>query len=347
METKISVILPVYNVEKYLREAVASVQRQTLGEIEIILVDDGSTDGSGSICDAIAREDARVRVIHQENGGLTAAWKQGVRQATGAYIGFVDSDDWVQEDMYERMFQAAKEQDADIVCCGIRHVFEDGGHADWDDEMQLPRDCYTQEELAEEVFPILLNNGSFMGRGMQPNRVSKLIRRELVLEGMQLCDEQVSVGEDLQFSFSIFTLAKKIVILPHYLPYFYRVNGASMTGGSDPAYLGKIKYLKSQLERIDRERAVFSFGTQITNDFLCLAVLHIKREIVQNREKSYGTVRKSMKRICTDLEVRQALAEYRMPGLTQAEKLFLSWMKRHWYLPIYLAVRIYFRKDQL
>ncbi|MBO5292313.1 MAG: glycosyltransferase family 2 protein [Lachnospiraceae bacterium] len=347
MEQRISVIIPVYNVEKYLGTAVKSVQCQTYPHLEIVLVDDGSTDRSGAICDELAGKDERIRVIHQENGGLTAAWKRGAAEATGEYVGFVDSDDWVEPDMYERLFAEAQKQGADIVCCGIHHVFEGETHKPWDDEMRLPKKVYTKEELAAEVYPVLLNDGSFMGRSLQPNRVSKLVKRQLILNNMDLCDNRVSVGEDFQFSLSIITEAEKIAVLPGFLPYYYRVNEASMTGGYDRSYLDKIKYMKQQMERISDRKGVYDFRQQITNDFLCLTVLHIKGEIVRNKDAGFWENRRNMKRICNDSEVKRALTLYQMPKLTAAEKLFLCFMKRHWYLAIYLAVRIYFRDSSL
>ena len=96
---RLSVIVPVYNVEQYLERCVDSILNQTVKELEIILVDDGSTDNSGSMCDAYAAEHANIRVHHKSNGGLTTAWKAGLELATGRYVGFVDSDDWIDADM--------------------------------------------------------------------------------------------------------------------------------------------------------------------------------------------------------------------------------------------------------
>ncbi|NLL79467.1 MAG: glycosyltransferase family 2 protein [Clostridiales bacterium] len=347
MDKLVSVIIPVYNAEQYIEQAVESVRCQTYPKLEILLVDDGSTDKSGSLCDAFADRDERIRVIHQPNNGLTATWKRGVREAKGEYVGFVDSDDWIDPDMYEKLLFEAQKQEADIVCCGIHHIFEGNTHKPWDDEMKLSKNVYTQEELAKEVYPVLLNDGSFMGRSLQPNRVSKLVKRKLILDNMDLCDNCVSVGEDFQFSLSIITEAKKIAVLPGFLPYYYRVNEKSMTGGYDKAYLDKIIYMKKQMERISEKKGVYDFSQQITNDFLCLVVLHMKGEIVRNKAAGYFENRRNMKRICNDTQVLRALALYRMPKLTAAEKLFLYFMKRHFYLAIYLAVRIYFRDSSV
>ena len=113
----ISVIIPVYNVEPYLRKCLDSVVGQTYQDLEILIVDDGSTDGSGKICDEY-KKDARVRVFHTENRGLSAARNQGLDEAKGDWIGFVDSDDWIEPDMYELLIERAMETGADVVECG-------------------------------------------------------------------------------------------------------------------------------------------------------------------------------------------------------------------------------------
>lgn len=114
----ISVIVPVYNVEPYLRKCIESIINQTYRELEILLIDDGSTDRSGEICEDF-RRDSRIRVFHTENRGLSAARNLGLDNACGEYIGFVDSDDWIEADMYELLLRKAEETGADIVECGV------------------------------------------------------------------------------------------------------------------------------------------------------------------------------------------------------------------------------------
>lgn len=122
----ISVILPVYNVEKYLKQCVESIQAQTYSNLEIILVDDGSTDNSGKICDELANKDARIRVIHKVNGGTAVARNAGVDAANGEYVGFVDSDDYIYPDMYRRLYESIKKYDTRLaICNGVNFYEED------------------------------------------------------------------------------------------------------------------------------------------------------------------------------------------------------------------------------
>lgn len=119
----ISVIVPVYKVEPYLRQCVESVLNQTYRDLEILLIDDGSPDRCGEICDEYARKDNRVRVFHTENRGLSAARNLGLREARGEYIGFVDSDDWIEEEMFEVLLKRIEETGADISECGVWFVY--------------------------------------------------------------------------------------------------------------------------------------------------------------------------------------------------------------------------------
>ena len=122
--SKISVIVPVYNVEKYLRKCLDSILAQTFQDLEIIVVDDGATDQSPQICEEYAKLDSRVRVIHKENGGLSSARNCGIEAATSPYIGFIDSDDYIKEDMYEVLYSVITENDADIAMCNLIHCYD-------------------------------------------------------------------------------------------------------------------------------------------------------------------------------------------------------------------------------
>ena len=125
MEPKVSIIVPIYGTERYLAQCVDSLLAQTLTDIEIILVDDGSPDNSGAIADAYARQDRRVRVIHQNNAGLGPARNAGMEAAAGEYLGFVDSDDWVCPEMFRRLYEAAGRENADIAVSGHRDMAGD------------------------------------------------------------------------------------------------------------------------------------------------------------------------------------------------------------------------------
>ena len=317
---KVSIVIPVYNMEKYLSRCMESVLAQTLSDIEIILVDDGGTDRSVQMCDDYAGKDARVKVLHKPNGGLTSAWKAGSSLATGDYIGYVDSDDFIAPDMYEVLYARAASEDADIVCCGL-----------------------SVDELKEEMFPVLINDGSFMGRHLMPNRVTKLVRAELVKANLQNCDDAVSIGEDFQFSLCMFLDAKKVVIVKDFFPYYYWMNDGSMTMQYDSGYMKKIQIMRENLLRISKKKGGYDFSGQIDNDYVCLTVLNVKGCVYKQKGAPYRKLRHDMASVCEEPVTKEILAKANMGRLSVAEKLFLFFMKNRLYFLIYLAVRIYFR----
>ena len=123
---KVSIVVPIYNVEKYLEQCIDSIINQTLKEIEIILVDDGSPDNCPQICDDYVKKDSRIKVVHKTNGGLSSARNAGIEIATGDYIGFVDSDDYIELDMYEKMYNIAIENNVDFVMSDYYSVSNEG-----------------------------------------------------------------------------------------------------------------------------------------------------------------------------------------------------------------------------
>lgn len=146
---ELSIIVPVYKVEKYLPRCIDSILAQTFGDFELILIDDGSPDGCGRICDEYARKDKRIVVIHQKNMGVSAARNAGLDIARGRYIGFVDSDDWIEPRMYEVMMDAIRENGADMAVCGVRYADEDGKFTRAD---RLSEGVYSRDGLLEDVF---------------------------------------------------------------------------------------------------------------------------------------------------------------------------------------------------
>lgn len=123
---KVSIIIPVYNSEKYVEKCIRSIMNQTFRDLDIVIVNDGSTDGSGEILEILATEDKRIRLFHQENGGVAVARNRGLEAATGEYLTFVDGDDYIAEDYIERLYDYSVEKGAEMVICGLTYVDEEG-----------------------------------------------------------------------------------------------------------------------------------------------------------------------------------------------------------------------------
>ena len=149
----ISVIVPVYKAEEYLDKCVQSIRNQTYENLEIILVDDGSPDRCGEMCDAYAQEDSRIRVFHKENGGQSSARNLGLDNMTGQYVGFVDSDDWIEPDMYAHLYGLMAEHNAQIACCGVQKDFSNGSVAYFNPAYPQERDVrvYDKMQALEET----------------------------------------------------------------------------------------------------------------------------------------------------------------------------------------------------
>lgn len=338
----LSVIVPVYNVEKYLKRCVESILAQTERDLEIILVDDGSTDASGEICDEYEKKYGRVKVVHKENGGLTSAWIAGVKASKGDYLGFVDSDDWIDMDMYKRMYTKAKEHNADMVLCGLVKEFENENRKNTYLTDRLTKSFYAEKDIKKEIVPVFFCDGGFDSRAIPASRAMKLYRRELIVNNIKYCNDKVSIGEDLVITFAAFIDAKSIYAIHDYYPYHYWINESSLTGKHDREYLNKLIILRNQLMKINEEKSLYDYSEQIINDFLFLVLMCIKEEIHKNKADKPKQVVKRVKEICENELVREALAEYRMPKLMLSGRIFVFLMKHKMYRTCYLAVKAVF-----
>ena len=252
MKPEVSVIIPVYNTEKYLRECVDSVRRQTLSNIEILLVNDGSTDGSVDIMTALAEADSRIRILHRENGGAGQARNTGLGCAAGAYVAFVDSDDLIEENMLEILVAAARESDADMAMTGIRHM---GG-------MVFGGSDVVKFDFAEKtIFDgddgmrrlILGTVGALAGEAEDSRygySACKSIYRKSVIDknGICFCSEREFASEDMLFLIDFMLCAERAVGVPGAL-YVYRRN----EGSSSKSYKsGRFKRAEAQMAEVRR-----------------------------------------------------------------------------------------------
>ena len=197
---KISIIVPVYNVEKYLEKCVNSIINQTYRNLEIILIDDGSTDNSGIICDELAKKDSRINVIHKENEGVSVTKNLGIKVSTSDYVAFVDSDDWLTEDYCECLYKNMVETNADVSIVAYNVVREDDSIiANLSIDSNMEQDEIVVYE-GQEIIKELLKQKTIK------NFVCKLYKKDI------LCDFPVGVTyEDIVFSFDVLSKAKKVV----------------------------------------------------------------------------------------------------------------------------------------
>ena len=170
----VSIIIPVYNVERYLERCVNSVVNQTYSNIEILLIDDGSTDNSGTLADELGTRDERIKVVHQKNGGLSVARNTGLSIAKGNYIYFVDSDDYIDPDMIKTMYELLIKDDADFVCCGVDVVNDQGHVLYYNDDL----DQYLKLNQKEAFYYHVVRENTYIST----SSCDKLFRKELLLK---------------------------------------------------------------------------------------------------------------------------------------------------------------------
>lgn len=230
--SKVSVVVPCYRVEKYIRELIESLQRQTLSDTEVILVDDGSPDQTGAICDEYASRDARLHVIHKPNGGVSAARNDGMKAATSDYIIFADSDDYLPGDALEILYAEAVRTGADIVIGDVNQVFENEEKMGRFYEKEfVTEDEGLIRELIKTVFyknycPMPYRGKAAFGYGGPWN---KLVRRSMLVEnGIAFDSRTKGVFDDLIYSAYILAAAHRVAYIPRNV-YNYRMLDSSIT----------------------------------------------------------------------------------------------------------------------
>ncbi len=277
MAVIVSVIVPAYNVAPYVGRTLDSILAQTLENLEIVAVDDGSTDGTGAILDRYAgAHPGKIRVLHQENAGVTAARLAGVSAAKGQWIGFVDGDDQIEPDMYERLVRNALEYGADISHCGYRMVFADG-RVNWFHNTGL---LARQDKLTG--LKDLLD-----GSMIEPGLCNKLFRRDLIrgLLDSGAMPTDIRINEDLLMNYLLFSQAEKSVF-EDVCPYHYLVRGdsASRAALSLPKIWDPIRVKAHILDRSipgledDARRAYLSTCINVYNSLMLYPHRDLRQE---------------------------------------------------------------------
>lgn len=226
---KVSIIVPVYKVEKYLDRCVQSIRNQTLRDIEIILVDDGSPDCCPAMCDEYARQDSRIKVVHKQNAGLGMACNSGIDVATGEYIAFCDSDDWVDAEMYEIMYSTAVRNNADAIYTGLKRVDSGGKLLSYLSHPNESR-IYKENEIYNLVSDIICSEPSKRyDHEIQVSAKVALYRKGVIDRySLKFMSERKFPSEDLIFNISFLSVASIAVVINRYF-YNYLVNDASIT----------------------------------------------------------------------------------------------------------------------
>lgn len=299
---KISIIVPIYNAGKYLDKCVKSILEQTETNLEIILVDDGSKDNSFEICKKYEKRDQRVKAIHQENAGVSVARNHGIEIAEGEYIGFVDSDDWIEPVMYERLLKEAKETNADVVMCDATTVYSDG---------KIQADTITQlsrnQVLNKSDFSpsLLLEMAGSVGRCIYKNNRynDKLIKPEELYFPLG-----VKFSEDRIFNIYAFGYANKITYIKESY-YNYYMNEKSAVHRFHEDYFEAYKKATEEIEKAINVawNAEEKYQTAYLHQFINGALMAICNYYYKTSTLNTKSRKKAVEKVCQDDKLREAI----------------------------------------
>lgn len=293
MLSKVSVIIPVYNSGKCLEELIDSILNQTCKDISIILVDDGSDDGSGEICDKYAKDYQIITTIHQNNGGQNSARYRGLEEAQTEYVLFLDSDDWIEKDYIQQMMSLVENIDVDFATSGLvfeysneLHFFQDG----------IDEGIYFQEDIYSKILGRYLYDVYTGRHGITHSLCNKIIKRDLAERALREVDSELRIGEDGAAVLLLLLNAKKIRI-SHYCGYHYIQHEDSIIHTYDDEYLWRIKHLN-----IFYNDVICRYG--VNKEIDANAVIRFVAANAENAlQRTFGYIKKSA------LEIPKALPE--------------------------------------
>lgn len=264
----ISVIVPVYKTEPYLRQCVDSILTQTLAELELILVEDGSPDGCPAICDEYAAKDPRVKVIHKPNGGVASAIVAGLRAATADYVGFIDSDDRIDPDYYGELYRCITSSGADIVEGQIIHEFPSESGFREIGSYRSKTVTYSGSEDIQKLSGLYMLSFLYDGMPDKPDRplsyskCDKLFRKELIIQNLPYYSEKLSLGEDALLIAAVVPDCGKVVTLQSEAKYRRLILAGSVSHKSDESQIQRITEVWKSLRTVTEEKSLDKPATE-------------------------------------------------------------------------------------
>lgn len=339
MSPKVSVIVPVYKAEKYLNRCVDSLINQTLEDIEIILVDDESPDNSPAICDDYAKVDSRVKVIHKKNAGAGMARNSALEIATGEYVGFTDSDDYVDCQMFEALYSAAKKYEAELVVSGARFV---GGNVFAKEGADEEKNCFDEETYFPEdkIKDLLLGVVGALPHEPEDSRYGtsvwkNLYKRDVIEKNnIKFLSEREIMSEDALFTIDFIHHIKSAVGIPGVYYNYFRNEGSISKSYKKDRLEQNLVYLKAVEDRIKNDVSADEYKIYLDRVTQGYARVLCSQEIMYARENglSFFELRKNLKKICTSQEIENALKHYPWYKLPIKQAVFAFTMKYKLYL---------------
>ncbi len=315
---KLSIIVPIYNGEEYLRRCIDSILSQEYTDFELVLIDDGSTDSSLSICNEYAEADGRVVVYHKDNEGLVAARKSGLSVAKGEYIGFVDCDDYIDSNMYLDLMNTVEKDKSDIVAGGIIY--------DYISHSKVAFNCledgfYDEEGIKNKVSPKMLIHSGFVNYGIIPGVVIKVFRRSVLEKALPNVSDKLTIGEDIAITAYSMMNAKSLSIIKS-AGYHYIQLENSMVRAFNPKRMEKISELYSCISKIENE----SYQKQVSL-YMCYLIFNALAGCIKKSGYSKKESINAVKNILNDELSDKVFKAADISGLSLKNKIKVLLMK--------------------
>ena len=312
MNSLISVIIPIYNVEKYLDRCVDSIINQTYKNLEIILVDDGSPDNCPKMCDDYAKKDSRIRVVHKENGGLSDARNAGMEVATGEYVSFIDSDDYISLDFYETLFQTMIDNDSDIVECSVVKFYENEKFDEYSDDLKV-----TNYETVDALDGLISENP------FKQHVWNKLYKSSVAL------DIPYAVGklnEDEFWTYQVFGKAKKVTRINQTMYYYFQRNGSIMGNSYNIRRLDALEGKVNRQAYIEKNFPILTTKAKVDLYGSCMFAYQCVLKFMSGNDK------KKASKIIRDYKNRCKLTTDEINSVTDSSRKYYKLAKFNFYI---------------
>lgn len=341
MERKVSVVVPVYNVEKYLKRCVDSLIGQSYSNLEILLVDDGSKDSSLSICKEYELKDSRIRVFHKENEGLGLTRNYGIERATGEHVTFVDSDDYLTSDAIAVMMDRAIATNADVVIA--THYYKNEVQ-----EVAMPERLYSGNEIKKTLMVHMMGNDGNNLDALSYTAWGKLYKKELFTKNnLVFPSERKFIWEDLAFSVEAYPVCNKVYVL-HKSVYYYCFNEGSLTHTYKPNKLELVmelyRYMCIKIQELGLPKEA---QYRLDTNFIGHIRTCIKLEVFYADKNGIGTAIQNIRKICSRKDVKTLIRSYPKTSFNKAQYIYNFAMEHMWSYFIYFLTWLQNKKKRI
>lgn len=331
---EISIIVPIYNVEKYLVKCLDSIESQVFRNFEVILVNDGSTDNSPNICDEYCEKYDHFQVIHKKNEGLGFARNTGIEKAIGEYVVFIDSDDYVDDNFLSELYNKIKDTNSDTCLGGFKRV-DNYGNVKYKERYE--EKVYSGRDVYSKLFPKMLGSSPEKSDSIRMSVWNAIYSIDIIKKNnIRFPSEREFISEDIVFDINYYKFSQRVVLI-NSLAYNYRINSESLTLKYNKSRFEKYKYLCSELAKkltefgFDDEAKIRLYRMYFVNVRTC-----ILQEINSVLHPSYKEALKNISDICSDEHLRLIMKIYPVNKLGLKQKIFLNLIEKRMCRLLYL-----------